>query len=164
MRPDRSGEPRPSGLVPFEPLDMTGLSVLEDELAAAGRRIRAESSRAERPDPMFAASLRDRLVGQLPVAERAGPLPSAADPTPLAPERLSPRLVRAAPRFLPAPGWTVATIAAALIVSLVGLGPGHLLQAPAPSRAGDVAGANLVRGSTTVTLATGMPLHPDHGQ
>ncbi len=183
MRPDRPGDDRtgrgrqeaswarlrpsdssPSSLVPFEPLDTTGLSVLEEELAAAGRRIRAERSRAEWPDPLFAASLRDRLIGQLPFAERTTPAPRAErtvpamDPPAFAPERLMPRLVRATPRFLPAPGWTIATIAAALVVSLVGLGPGHLLQAPAPSRAGDVAGASLVRGGSTTALAAGAAL------
>jgi len=164
MRPDRFGrrrrtqQPGMSSLVPFEPVDMTGLEALEGELATAGRHARAERYRAEWPDPLFAASLRDRLVGQLPVAEvepwargAAGPAEALPDGTP---ERLRPRVARRAPGVMPATRWTAAAIAAALIVSVIGLGSGRLLHAPAASRAGDVSAARLIRdGSSTVLVA-----------
>jgi hypothetical protein len=175
MRPDRFGGRRPnqqpglSSLVPFEPVDMTGLEALEGELATAGRRARAERYRAEWPDPLFAASLRDRLVGQLPVAEIMAPAVhsepwarttgSAAEALPNgAPQRLRPRVARRAPGVMPATRWTVAAVAAALIVSVIGLGPGRLLHAPAASRAGDVSAASLIRDGSTTALVAGTTL------
>jgi hypothetical protein len=168
MRPDRFGgrrpnqQPGPSGLVPFEPMDMTGLEALEGELATAGRHARAERYRAEWPDPLFAASLRDRLVAQLPMAEveawaraAAGPAETSLGGTP---ERLRPRVARRAPGVMPATRWTAAAIAAALIVSVIGLGPGRLLHAPAASRAGDVSAASLIRDGSATVLVAGITL------
>jgi hypothetical protein len=141
---------------------MTGLEALEGELAIAGRRARAERYRTERPDPVFAASLRARLVGRLPVAERTAPALLAASPAGIVQdgisERLRPRVARRAPGVMPAPRWTAAAIAAVLVVSLIGLGSGRLLHAPAASRADNVAGATLVRDGSTIALVAGTTL------
>ena len=157
----------PPEVLPFEVIDETGFAELEAELATGGSRARAERTRLERPDPAFAAELRARLVASLPVALRAAPsmppawqrpAPTAGVPSAAHEERVRPSLAWQPPSILPAPRWSVAAIAAVLVIGVLGLGSGRFFVAPAASRAGDVAGASLLRNGTTSVLASGMSL------
>lgn len=90
---------------------------LAAELSAAGARAREASAAAERPDPSFAAALRDRLTGQL-----AAPAPPVA----LAPRRrVGPRDLLGSRRLAPmlAAALLLVAVAAAARTVLVGTEP-----------------------------------------
>jgi hypothetical protein len=105
MRPERRGprrpfhgkyEPEEQAVLAFEPIDDAAVSAVaqvERTLDDAGRRARAERGAAERPDPAFAAALRDRLVSQLPARAATHPI--------------------AGTDARPVPGWVVEPTAAA---------------------------------------------------
>ena len=203
MRPERRGPGRPftprreadgEAALPFEPIDTAAVSAvaqMERTLSDAGRRARAARSGDERPDPEFAAALRERLLTQLPAGAATHPAATSArlstaapsfgsagasrrsqadvaagfnaDPRIVAhgrPEPVIGRLAWTGPRLSTPPRWATALVAAVFIVAAIGLGPGrNLFAGPAPSRATDVAGADLIRNGTTTALLDGAELH-----
>jgi hypothetical protein len=75
------------------------------------------------------------------------------------PVPLAPSVSRRTPTILPAPRFTLAAIAAALIVSVVALGTGLLHAVPATARVGDAVETALVRDGQRMDLAVGTALH-----
>ena len=153
MRPDDED------VMPFDGIGADpGLESLVAELADAGGRARADKLQAVRP--AFAADLRSRLLGDLPVGASAGApaversRPVTLTPEPFAPRRVVPRMTAHTPRFLPAPRWSVMAVAAAIMVTLIGVGPTQLMTGPADLRAGDVASATVSRDGVTADLTT----------
>ncbi len=71
---------------------------------------------------------------------------------------VTPRITARPPTVLPAPRWTALLVAAVVIVSVIGLDFGRAFVAPPTTRAGDVAGATLVRDGDVSPLLTGMAL------
>ena len=159
MRPD-------DGTVPFDGTAAGGdpeLAALVDRLTFAGDRARSLEGA---PRPAFAAGLRARLLDAAPADdERTGAYVALA---PLRPERaaadrfpvraVQPRLIVRVPTILPAPRWTALAVAAALILSVAGLNADRWLSGPTNTRAGDVAGATLVRGGYATALTAGAEL------
>ena len=71
---------------------------------------------------------------------------------------VTPRITARPPTVLPAPRWTALLVAAVVVVSVIGLDFGRAFVAPPTTRAGDVAGATLVRDGDVSPLLTGMAL------
>jgi len=152
------------------------LEALDAELSAAGSRVRAGRAvgGAERPSTAFATDLRARLLDGLPAVGAHGPTAGATiaatagarplgtipahlwidRPTRVVDSRVAPRT----PTVLPAPRWTLFGIAAALIVSLLGVQSGLLFPGLPLSRASDAVGATLTRDAATTALVAGMEL------
>lgn len=151
------------------PLDRD-LETIDAELSSAGSRIRAGRAIGglERPSTAFAAGLRARLLGELPAADgtradrmRGEPSPLWADTTASAndtPRALEPQIARRTPTILPAPRWTVLGIAAAVVVSVLGLQSGLFLPGVPESHASGVVGATLTRDAATTALSSGTEL------
>ncbi|OLE20229.1 MAG: hypothetical protein AUG49_25685 [Catenulispora sp. 13_1_20CM_3_70_7] len=180
MRPDDMDRipriPRPdSSIVPLDGALAADpeLLALEAELERAGVVARASSALdgADRPAPGFAASLRARLVAQLPLASGASVPPPAEHPVRgsfrrpaasehavYAPTPVAARVAARTPTILPAPRWTVLALAAAVIVALVGARAWTALPVAPSTRAGDVAGATLVRDGSPSRLEDGAAL------
>ena len=150
------------------------LAGLQDELVRAGERaMDGQRTDRHRPSPAFAASLRDRLVAQLPQAPHAMS-PSATGSVagghavrvrpwqtgkPYQPvSAVHVRVSRRTPTVLPAPRWTAMAVAAAFILAVVGVRTVTELPALAPSHAGQVAGATLARGGEVSDLTSGTAL------
>lgn len=144
------------------------LDALDRELAAAGTTARTSLDRggASRPDRAFASSLRRRLLAAhaaeagdaaaIVTTGTAAPLPSG--PAVHDPVAIAPRIARRTPAVLPAPRWTFAAIAAALIVAVVGLNGPSLFPSLPSSRAGQSVGASLLRDGVTGPLVAGAEL------
>jgi hypothetical protein len=153
-------------------LDDPELAALAGELEQGG--LRAAAARAGddrlRPSPGFAVALRSRLVAQLPspVAAPHAALPVApagplarpvvrrpvVAPPPLEVARPTGTTIAArTPTVLPAPRWTAIAIAAAFILSVVGIQATFELSVPADLRTGEAFGATLVRGGASSPLA-----------
>lgn len=157
----------PMTTLPFD----AELDALDRELAAAGTAARASLARggATRPDRAFTDVLRTRLIeahaaqGGAAVVGTTEPMASDADPLPVgpavqAPVALAPRIASRTPAFLPAPRWTFAAIAAALIVAVVGLNGPSLFPALPSTRAGASVGATLLRDGASEPLIAGVEL------
>lgn len=159
MRPDDVA-PRPiEASLPVDP-DLAGLM---EELEDAGRRARTgwPNDDAQRPSPGFAAALRAQLLAPLPA-----PSPVAqqviARPRGARPQRVRPvvRRASAAPRSLagplPAPRWTALAVAAALILSVLGVRT--LVPVVPEAWTSDVAFAEVVRDGRVAPLTPGAEL------
>jgi hypothetical protein len=172
MRPD-DDRMAPSSISPFDgeiPFD-PDLADLVGELEAAGDRARASRSGddRQRPSASFETALRDRLLAQLPAptsgAVGAAALPHVGRPAwgsdaghEVAPRSLAPRVAGRPPVVLPAPRWTALAIAAALILTVVGLQTSIFNPVVPATRASAVAGATLVRDGVASPLTAGTEL------
>lgn len=135
MRPERRGpgrpfratfEPQAQSLLPFEPMDDAAVSAVaqvEQALADAGRRARADASEAERPDPDFAAALRERLLIQLPAGAATNDAAAAADPRRVAPRFEADTPGARSPRTMIIPSTVANDRAADVAVAAVGFVP-----------------------------------------
>ncbi len=144
------------------------LAGLAAELEEAGARSRAgaQNSGLDRPSPLFAASLRERLLGQLPVpvtgtADRGVTVGAAPRTVLVVPTRpLRPIVARRELARMPAPRWTALTAAAVIALAAIGLSASRLAPNAPSSRAGAVADATLTRAGTTSALVAGATLLP----
>jgi hypothetical protein len=170
MRPDDDRMPTGGaspfdGEIPFDP----DLADLVGELEAAGARARAARATddRQRPTVLFESMLRGRLLTQLPagapVAANRYPLRDGAPRRldaghEVAPRGLVPRVAGRAPAVLPAPRWTALAIAAALILTVVGLQTSVFNPVLPATRASAVVGATLVRDGVAGPLIAGAEL------
>src|SRR6185503_15728616 len=140
------------------------LAALAGELEQAGDRARSGATAAgtERPSPVFAAALRERLVGQLPMpvagvgqgGVTVGDAPQAIHVVG-ATRPLRPVVTRRTPTVLPAPRWTALMAAAVIVLAAVGLNATWISPIGPSSRAGATSLATLTRAGTTTALASG---------
>ena len=167
-----AAEPIPPAVsepIPFDRAsdpDETALTALAADMAAAGRRARNRKDQATtaRPDTGFAQLLRARLLAPgaafggatFAAAAVAGTgtgtvleAPARTRPaSPVSRSRRSQTALRA---------WAVFAVIVVLIVAATGLLAGRLVAGPA-NRAGDAAGATLVRAGASTPLLTGTAL------
>jgi outer membrane biosynthesis protein TonB len=142
------------------------LGALAADLGRAGEHARARTAEAgdERPSPVFAAALRERLMGQLPnplaaTGERGltvGDAPRAILVVG-ATRPARPTVDQRTPTILPAPRWTALMAAAVIVVAAVGLS-GRLSPIGPVSRAGAAIGATLTRSGAVTALMPGSEL------
>ena len=142
------------------PLDPE-LAALDTLLAAAGSRAAARTATDDRPTRRFAADLRSRLIGDtgravspgaglaaawgVEVAPADGPYVVTSRPVAAATGR-----VRRQPTIAPVSRWTAVAMAAALVLSVVALGPRVLLGGPTEARVTSAVGATLERAGATL--------------
>ncbi len=126
------------------------LQDLADTLSAAGQRARR---RASVPSRAFAADLRTRLVD-----ESVSPRRSALQGTATM-DRVRPRVVAREAATFRVPRWSVAAVAAALVIAVVGIDGGWLDGGPAETAVVGATDAVLVRDGTRAPLEAGMQLH-----
>jgi hypothetical protein len=136
-------------------------------LDAAGARARARGVVADRPAAPFAADLKARLQASYPAGAYIPAASVAADGDALAapgvdlasPLRLvTPSVATKVPALLPTRRWGVLTIAAAVVIAIVGLNLRGFLLSPPQAVATAAVGATLVRDGVTTTLTPGTVL------
>jgi hypothetical protein len=145
------------GLLPFGSLSPVDAElqalVAELEAASARVRVRRDATASERPDPAFATALRARLLSQLPLAAPVPGQSAVADAA--LPRRLAPMIATRTPTILPAPRWTALAVAAALVLTVIGVRTEVLFPALPEARTGDVAAATILRDGEVTTLTIG---------
>ena len=170
MRPDDDrtlrGMASPfDGEIPFDP-DLADLVAELESGGARARTARAIDDR-QRPSAAFESSLRTRLLAQLPAPATAlgGTEPFVAPAVhgrngghEVAPRSVAPRVAGRPATVLPAPRWTALAIAAALVLTVVGLQAAVFNPVVPSTRAAAVAGATLVRDGIAVPLRAGRDL------
>ena len=139
---------------------------LEPDLAALASTLEAAGDRARRaddaPSRAFAADLRARLVG---AAIGAGPAaaaptvgPALVDGGPVALDRVRPHVVRRSPPVANVPRWSVAAVAAAVVIAVVGINGRWLQGGPAEASVVGATDAALVRDGARIDLVAGQEL------
>lgn len=148
-------------IVPFPDDPEPGVADLAAALAAAGARARARASDTQ-PSPTFAADLRSRLVGAAPASGGAlAAMPATTPGSGTAPvlDRVRPRVVRRAPLSVGLPRWSVAALAAVVVVAMLGLDGRWLHGGPVEAGVIGATDATLVRDGAAFALAAGVTLH-----
>lgn len=148
-------------IVPFPEELEPGLADLAATLEDAGVRARASGAQLS---PAFAADLRTRLIGSAPASAGSttlAALPAATTGSAMLPalDRVRPTVVRRAPLSIGLPRWSVAAIAAVVVVAMLGLDGRWLHGGPVEASVIGAADATLVRDGASSALAAGATLH-----
>jgi hypothetical protein len=138
------------------------LAGLAATLAAAGERTRR---REPGPSRTFAADLRERLVGNAagPIATAPAPVASGSghnvgDGGVTALAVVRPRVVPRAPAFIRIPRWSMAAVAAALVIAVLGVDGRWLQGGPAEASVVGATDAVLIRAGARMELTAGLTL------